>query len=254
MKNFIVSDVHDHYGLLLEALSRNGFDQNNGEHRLILCGDAFYSGPEPGELFTFLRELHKKGRLIFIYGNHDVELLDNLNARRFTRPTNRKCAALLVEYLTGERDLTDDELLSECDRLGFTDFLASVPVWYYENENYVFTHAFIPTVKRAYNPNWRSSTDEEWRGACRSDAMLLSMKHRVRVPEKIIVCGHFSAARCYLMKDAMPADWENKIYKDVSHVPPEGFKTFFGDTFIALDGSVKKSGFVNCVVISHRDA
>ena len=74
MKNFVVSDIHDHYDLLMEALTRNGFDMNSDDHRLIVCGDAFYSGPQPGELFVFLRELSKKGKLIFIYGNHDIEL------------------------------------------------------------------------------------------------------------------------------------------------------------------------------------
>ena len=51
------------------------------------------------------------------------------------------------------------------------------------------------------------------------------------------------------MKNATQADWENKIYKDVSGVPAEGFKPFFGDTFIAIDQSVKKTGFMNCIVI-----
>ena len=100
MKNFVVSDIHDHYDLLMETLNRNGFDINNEAHRLIVCGDAFYSGPQPGELFEFMQALYKKNRLIFIYGNHDIELLDNLNARKFTRPANRKCAELLVNYLT----------------------------------------------------------------------------------------------------------------------------------------------------------
>ena len=90
MKNFVVSDIHDHYDLLVEALDRNGFDINSGDHRLIVCGDAFYSGAQPGELFVFLRDLFEKGRLIFIYGNHDVELLDNLKSKHFTRPANRR--------------------------------------------------------------------------------------------------------------------------------------------------------------------
>ena len=53
----------------------------------------------------------------------------------------------------------------------------------------------------------------------------------------------------YLMKDATQADWENKIHKDVSCVPANGFKPFFGDSFIAIDQSVKKTGFMNCIVI-----
>lgn len=216
---------------------------------MIVCGDAFYSGPQPGELFVFLRELWQKGRLIFIYGNHDIELLDNIKNNRFTRKANRTCAELVIKYLTDETDLTDDLLILKCKELGFTDFLSSVPVWYYETENYVFTHGFIPTVKRSYDPNWRNAGEREWRAASRSDAMLLSMRYNVCEPKKTIVCGHYSTARCYLMKDATPDDWKNKIYKDVSGVPREGFKPFFTDSFIALDGSVKKSGFVNCVVL-----
>ena len=250
MKNFVVSDIHDHYDLLTEALNRNDFDINNVDHRLIVCGDAFCSGPQPGELFIFLHKLSEKGRLIFIYGNHDIELLDNLRAGKFTRPANRKCADLIVSCLTGRAGLTDDELVLECERLGFTRFLAETPVWYYENENYVFTHGFIPTDKKAYKSDWRDATEKEWRNAAaRGDAMVLSMRYGISEPNKKIVCGHYSAARCYLMKDATPSDWNNKIYKDVSGVPADAFKPFFGDTFIAIDQSVKKTGFMNCIVI-----
>ena len=36
--------------------------------------------------------------------------------------------------------------------------------------------------------------------------------------------------------------------KDVSSVPPEGFRPFYGSTFIALYRSVPKTGFINCIV------
>ena len=250
MKNFVVSDIHDHYALLIDALARNDFDINNEDHRLIVCGDAFYSGPQPGELFVFLSELSNKGKLIFIYGNHDIELLDNLRVRKFTRPANRKCAELIVKHLTQKTGLSDADLVAECEKLGFTRFLAETPVWYYENENYVFTHGFIPIEKKAYKPDWRNASEKEWRNAAaRGDAMALSMRYGVSEPNKKIVCGHYSAARCYLMKDATQADWDNKIYKDVSGVPAEGFKPFFGDTLIAIDQSVKKTGFMNCIIL-----
>ena len=48
MKYFVVSDIHDRYGLMLDALAHSGFDPSREDHRLILCGDAFYSGEEPG--------------------------------------------------------------------------------------------------------------------------------------------------------------------------------------------------------------
>ena len=250
MKNFVVSDIHDHYDLLMESLNQNGFDLNDGNHRLIVCGDAFYSGPQPGELFVFLRELKEKDRLIFIYGNHDIELLDNFKNHRFGRRANRICARLIVEHLAGKSELSDNELIAECEKLGFVDFLENTPVWYYENEKYVFTHGFIPTEKKAYKPDWRNATEKEWRNAAaRGDAMTLSMRYGISEPNKMIVCGHYSAARCYLMKDAGEADWDNKIYKDVSGITAEGFKPFWGDTFIAIDQSVKKTGFMNCIVL-----
>ena len=254
MKDFVVSDIHDHYDLLVDALKSKGFDINNKDHRLILCGDAFYSGPQPGELFEFLLDLSKKGKLILIYGNHDIELLDNLMAGSFSRKANRTCAELLVEHITSKTGLTDAELVEECEKIGFTKFLKTIPVWYYETDKYVFTHAFIPTVKNRYNPNWRNASEKEWRNAAsRGDAMILSFKYGICEPNKIIVCGHYSAARCYLMCKASKDDWDKKIYKNVSTstVPPEGFKPFYGDTFIALDQSVKKSKFINCIVLDN---
>jgi serine/threonine protein phosphatase 1 len=253
MKYFVVSDVHDHYNLLLDALDDNGFDVNNKNHRLILCGDAFYSGPQPGELFVFLRNLKQKDRLIFIRGNHDVELYENLINGKFNRPANRKCAELVVKHLTEKTGLSDEELVEECSKIGFTDFIHDASVWYFETKNYIFTHGFIPTTKREYYPNWRNATEKEWKNAsARGDAMLLSMFYKISEPHKKIVCGHYSAARCYLMKNATQSDWENKIYKDVSKVPKEGFKPFFADTFIAIDQSVKKTGFINCIVIDEE--
>ena len=67
MKNFVVSDIHDHYDLLMEALNRNDFDINNVDHRLIVCGDAFYSGPQPGETLikSPLRGRKSENREIF---------------------------------------------------------------------------------------------------------------------------------------------------------------------------------------------
>lgn len=250
MKYFVVSDVHDHYDLMMKALTEKGFDRKDKNHVLILCGDAFYSGPQPGEMFMFLNSMHNEGRLILIYGNHDIELLDNLKAGNFRRTGNRKCAELLVSYITGKNNLTDADLISECEQLGFTGFLENVPIWFYETDQYVFTHAFIPTKKKAYRSDWRAANEREWRRtAASSDAMCLSMRYGICEPDKTIVCGHFSAARFYLMKDATASDWENKIYKDVSKVPAEGFKPFFGNGIIAIDQSVKKTGFINCIVI-----
>lgn len=250
MKYFAVSDTHDHFDLLKEALDREGFDETNENHKLIVCGDAFYSGPQPGEMFEYLKRLDDLGKLVFIYGNHDIELLDNIKEKSFGRAANRACAALLVKHLTGREGLSDEELFAECDRLGFTVFLQSA-VPYFETGHYVFIHGFIPTVKKKYDSDWRSKLDSGTGtyGCTTADGMMLAMFYGISEPGKKIVFGHHSAARCWLMGRATPADWENKIYKSVAGVPLEGFRPYFGENFIAIDSTVKKSGFVNCVVI-----
>jgi len=52
MKYFVISDVHDHFDLMMESLANTGFDSDNEDHRLIICGDAFYSGPQPGSCLS----------------------------------------------------------------------------------------------------------------------------------------------------------------------------------------------------------
>ena len=41
MKFFVVSDIHGFYNELIKAVSSAGFDKNNKNHTLIICGDLF---------------------------------------------------------------------------------------------------------------------------------------------------------------------------------------------------------------------
>ena len=234
MKYFVVSDVHDHYYLLKDVLDKNGFDINNDDHKLIICGDSFTGGPNPGELYKFLKLLHDKKNLIFIYGNHDLDLMNNIEKGVYSK-YNQKCIDKIIEYGYDIKEVGN--------------FIKEVTVPYFEINDYIFIHGFIPTIKNEYNPNWRGSSDKEFYTSTIKDGMKLSMFYKIKEPNKKIVFGHFSAARCYKMNNATIADWNNKIYKDVKDVPLYGFKTFCGDSFIALDSSVKKTKFLNLLVI-----
>ena len=247
MKYFVVTDIHDHYSLMMEALNKQGFNPECENHKLIVCGDAFYSGPEPGKMFEYLRNLRDKDKLIFINGNHDRELLESIN-NKFPqgRPGNKRCAEGVVEYITGKTGLSNEELASECNKIGFTSFLDSA-IPYYETDHYVFTHGFIPDKNKKYNPDWRKENKKS--SFDLKDGMMLSMRYGIQEPGKKIVFGHYSAARCYIMRNATSENWEKGLYKDVLKVPLKGFEPFYGDTFIALDQSVKKTGFINCIII-----
>ena len=81
-KLFVVSDIHSFYTPLMEALNEKGFDPNNDNHWLIVCGDAFDRGNESEEVFRFLMSLERK---ILIRGNHDI-LLEACCKRGFAHP------------------------------------------------------------------------------------------------------------------------------------------------------------------------
>lgn len=38
-KYFITSDPHSYYSILIESLKKEGFDINNQEHIIVICGD-----------------------------------------------------------------------------------------------------------------------------------------------------------------------------------------------------------------------
>ena len=235
MKYFVVSDVHDHYTLLKDGLDKNGFDIDNSEHKLILCGDAFVRGEEPGEVYEFLKLLHSKDKLIYIYGNHDIELLNNIKKGDYSK-SNLTCVNKMREY-----GLDIDEVAR---------FIEEVAIPYYETKHYIFVHGFIPTKGNTYNPNWRNSSEKEFKGSTIKDGMKLSMLYKISEPNKKIVFGHFSSARCYKMRHATIDDWNNKIYKNINDVSLEGFRPFYGDTFIAIDSSCYKTDFLNIIIIN----
>lgn len=40
-KYFVASDIHSFYTPFIKELNKTGFDLNNEEHILIICGDLF---------------------------------------------------------------------------------------------------------------------------------------------------------------------------------------------------------------------
>ena len=75
MKYFAISDVHSFYTKMVEALKEAGFDKNNENHALVLCGDAFDRGDETVEMLNFLQSL-SQDRFIYVRGNHEDLLED----------------------------------------------------------------------------------------------------------------------------------------------------------------------------------
>lgn len=82
MKYFVISDIHSHFTLMLEALEKKGFKKNHTDHMLIINGDIFDRGKESQEIRYFLDDINNK---ILIFGNHELLLLEAIQRGFFLK-------------------------------------------------------------------------------------------------------------------------------------------------------------------------
>ena len=229
-KFFVVSDIHSFYTPLIKALSKCGFDINNQDHILCVLGDVFDRGFETLEVYHFLRSI-PKDRLILIKGNHEIlyeELLlkhypeshdfHNGTVRTFCQIAGfneellDKVYWFKKAYLEGKepweyRDMPQKYWKQIVDVVAMSEVTSWLQsdewVNYYETNNYIFTHSWIPCATRwihnckefppeeyGYREDWRNATQTEW-----DDAMWgcpwKKAKSGWNKTGKTIVCGHW---------------------------------------------------------------
>lgn len=172
MKYFVISDVHSFYTPMVRDLTRSGFELDNPEHILIVCGDVFDRGLETIEVYNFLRNIPKK-RCILIRGNHE-ELYFKLLKKKypeefdFSNGTVKTFLQIAKEDPSIEYDLRVghfihygsyyefEEIDSVCQDIWnrvkqkvneseITKWLKSKQwINYYELDKFIFVHSFIP--------------------------------------------------------------------------------------------------------------
>ena len=66
MKYFVVSDVHSFFYEMMNAITNQGFEFDNPEHRLIVCGDLFDRGTQSVELLELKKQMDFSKKIINI--------------------------------------------------------------------------------------------------------------------------------------------------------------------------------------------
>lgn len=278
---FVCSDIHSFFQPFKEALQRAGFKKSNPAHCLIVCGDVFDRGDDSLGVYNYIKSI-PRARRILIRGNHEQLLLEVLEksfpeAHDFSNGTVRT-----VCHLAGLKDWAFDKGYRGPDSLRYLpDEGASlyafwrlackrvkesaVYKWiksaewknYYEVDNYIFVHSFIPGKVQAayskmtnpfyipdyafdYNPKWRTEASEkEWNNAvwgcpyAKFDAGLFEEEAK---QGKVLVCGHWHASDFHTR-------YERAIWRDDS--------IYFGQHLIALDTCTIVSKQVNVLVIEN---
>ena len=252
MKYFVVSDVHGFYSILLETLAAKGFEKDNPNHQLIICGDAFDRGKEAKQLQDFLVELLQQNRLTYICGNHEdlliqlvYELPQIADHVEWTHHASNGTVSTLCQ-LTG---MTVSQIKRDPWRAQryfyntpFYKILLKEIVDYAELGDYIFVHGWIPSF--AHLNDWREANSKEWREARWWNGMEMWHNKACREPNKTIVCGHWHCS------------WGNAMYKN-NIAPTEencfgadaDFTPFEAEGILAIDGCVAYTHKMNCVVI-----
>ena len=279
MKYFVCSDVHSFYTLLINSLEEKGFDVDNKNHILILCGDAMDRGPESVEMLDFLESMNNQNRLIFIRGNHEDLFLDCLKelstyhaiihshhysngtvrtVASLTRPKDLGIATLLEKGWT----LTTEEIKlveKQCKR--FKKLIKSC-VPYYELGDYIFVHGWIPIKCNStslYHGYEQSTYLEGWRDLGRNSKKweksrwlngMDQWRQGIIEPNKTIVCGHWHCSWYW-----------DKIKHERAEFPSkndEGWEKSFemvqDKGIVALDACTAYSGIVNILVIDKEES
>ena len=199
MKLFCVSDIHSFYTPLKKALDEAGFDKNNPEHWLISCGDAFDRGNESEEVLQFLMSLERK---ILVKGNHDL-LLEDCCKREF--PYSHDVSNGTVKTINDIGHAGEGYSFDKCCEATWNRTAAyrSALVNYFETEDYIFVHSWIPLIcldvlpkhyvknrQFEYNPDWRNADKNSWEQAMWGNPFELA-EQGLNKTKKTIVFGHW---------------------------------------------------------------
>ena len=227
MKIFAVSDVHGFTSILRRNLSNVGFEINNPNHLLVLCGDLFDRGPEAKDMLKFIHEVDNK---IMVKGNHE-DLMQEMIIRGYPLLhdiQNRTYdTALQLAWDSSLGDVNYTKLY------GIFDNLCSQMVDFYETRRYVFVHGWIPVTPD--KKDWRDSS--LWEESRWLNGMEMLMKGKT-LTDKTIVCGHWHCS------------WGNAIKFNVSEFDDDAiWDPYTAPGIIAIDRCTAYAQEMNIIVL-----
>lgn len=253
MRYYVVSDIHGFYTELISVLTEQGFFQDNGPRRLVVCGDLFDRGEEAVKLQDFIAELMEKDEVILVRGNHEdlaLRLLEDM-FRGYIPAFNFDNGTVgTVCQLTGmspeESRLDPRKAAEKFSKTPFVSRIIPAMSDYYETENYIFVHGWIPCVATRLNgmylysplPDWRSADKRLWDAARWTNGMEAAHEGVIE-NGKTIVCGHWHTSFGH-------ANYEGTC----GEFSEDGdFSPYYAQGIIAIDACTAFSHRMNCIVV-----
>lgn len=283
-KYFVTSDIHGFYDEFMTSLDRAGFNIINPNHILVICGDIFDRGSQPLQIYMFLRSLPKERRIL-VRGNHEYLLKDLVlrgkpeshDFHNYTIDTlyqlqgynsyshfNKLMWSDLSskEYNTPEYNEIEEKWKEKQSNIFKNTFILDILDWidsddwvnYYELNNYIFVHSFIPlkselienNLIESYDSNWRQANSTDWQKAMWGCPYKLFQKgyfDKEIENNKTLVCGHWHTSDFYnnLEYEKEPEKWLD-VYTDNP--------IYLSKNLIALDACTAVTKGINILVIN----
>ncbi len=257
MKYFVFADVHGYYSLLMEELKNEQFDINNPEHMLISLGDNFDRGPENFKMYEFLKEMKELNKIILIKGNHEDLFLKMLYDRKATftdmiNGTYQTLIEFISHYFDGNFEdmfyYYPSDVYKKLRDEGIIDFIYDMED-YYETNNYIFTHGFIPVNNEdmTYKKNWRDSSKKEFELSRWLNGIDMSLNYHIGEPNKKIVIGHFHTSFGHVRREVLnktPQEYHSLEFKEDAK-----FDIYEDDNIYALDACTHYTKKINLLVL-----
>ena len=233
------------------SLHEKGFDENNSEHKIIICGDLFDRGDQSIECYEFVKRMKDQNRLIYIRGNHEDLLIRCVSELTHNRHIGyHHISNGTIKTLSHFMNCSEYDILCGCidykifknvtDNL--LSFIDNTSIDYFELGDKIFVHGWVPTTSDEDNYevidiNWREGDWEHARWECGFDAWRCKL-----IPEgKTVVCGHWHTSYGW-SEFRGRSEWGN----DAEFIP------FIDNGIIAVDACTAYTHLVNVVVFNER--
>lgn len=248
-KFFVVSDVHSFFDKMMAALNENGFESDNPEHKLVVCGDLFDRSNQTVELFNFVKSLGD--RFIYIRGNHEdllKECMKEIYCGRIPgfHHFSNGTVKTICKFCGGNERLIYDPALRDkiCETMQpILDWIDEKCVDYFEVGDYICCHGWIPCYDGLND--FRNATKKDWERARWENGMKMWKQPKNRVEGKTVICGHWHCSWGWSHIRQKRQEFPQKNKRDWE----KSFEPFIDDGIIAIDACCAYSGKINCIVL-----
>lgn len=256
---FVISDIHSFYNEMIQALNKAGYQKDNKNHILISCGDLLDRGPDAVKCLEFINSIPESNK-ICIKGNHEYLLEDIFDKQDFSKYDYHNGTVDTVYQLSNSKNIF--KAIEKCSNNPLLKQYLSSCIDYFETDNYIFVHGWIPCKQRGLDSNYFYYYDD-WRNGNWFNASWIccfdAWAQNVKVPDKTIVAGHwhtsYGHSKYHHFGNEFEDEWIrvwNELYPDSQIKNTACFDIFKDDGIIAIDGCTAYSGKVNVLKIGKQ--